>query len=58
MTQDLSVTDVMSFQQQTPAVQSYLLEEYLEKFPDLQLSRPQFNEVLHILRSKLTTIIY
>ncbi|HHT7827149.1 TPA: tRNA lysidine(34) synthetase TilS [Streptococcus suis] len=52
LTQDLSVTDVMSFQQQTPAVQSYLLEEYLEKFPDLQLSRPQFNEVLHILRSK------
>lgn len=52
LTRDLSVTDLTSFRQQTQAVQRYLLEEYLEGFPDLQLSRSQFDEVLHILQSK------
>ncbi|MCQ8261784.1 tRNA lysidine(34) synthetase TilS [Streptococcus suis] len=52
LTKDLSVTDLTSFRQQTQSVQTYLLEEYVEKFPDLQLSRPQFNELLHILQTK------
>lgn len=52
LTRDLSVTDLTSFRKQTQAVQRYLLEEYLEGFPDLQLSRSQFDEVLHILQSK------
>ncbi|HFI0564226.1 TPA: tRNA lysidine(34) synthetase TilS [Streptococcus suis] len=52
LTKNLSVTDLTSFRQQTQAVQRYLLEEYLEGFPDLQLSRSQFDEVLHILQSK------
>lgn len=52
LTKDLCVTDLTSFRQQTRAVQRYLLEEYLEGFPDLQLSRSQFDEVLHILQSK------
>ncbi|HFU4206281.1 TPA: tRNA lysidine(34) synthetase TilS [Streptococcus suis] len=52
LTKDLSVTDLTSFRRQTQAVQRYLLEEYLEGFPDLQLSRSQFDEVLHILQSK------
>lgn len=52
LTKDLSVTDLTSFRQQTQAVQRYLLEEYLEGFPDLQLSRSQFDEVLYILQSK------
>ncbi|HFU4117307.1 TPA: tRNA lysidine(34) synthetase TilS [Streptococcus suis] len=52
LTKDLSVTDLTSFRQQTQAVQRYLLEEYLEGFSDLQLSRSQFDEVLHILQSK------
>ncbi|MCK3905825.1 tRNA lysidine(34) synthetase TilS [Streptococcus suis] len=52
LTNHLSVTDLTSFRQQTQAVQTYLLEEYVETFPDLQLSRPQFNELLHILQSK------
>ncbi|HFI0105896.1 TPA: tRNA lysidine(34) synthetase TilS [Streptococcus suis] len=52
LTNHLSVTDLTSFRQQTQAVQTYLLEEYVEKFPDLQLSRPQFNELLHILQTK------
>lgn len=52
LTKDLSVTDLTSFRQQTQAVQRYLLEEYVEGFPDLQLSRSQFDEVLHILQTK------
>ncbi|HFI0420016.1 TPA: tRNA lysidine(34) synthetase TilS [Streptococcus suis] len=52
LTNHLSVTDLASFRQQTQAVQTYLLEEYVETFPDLQLSRPQFNELLHILQTK------
>ncbi|HEM3696438.1 TPA: tRNA lysidine(34) synthetase TilS [Streptococcus suis] len=52
LTNHLSVTDLTSFRQQTQAVQTYLLEEYVETFPDLQLSRPQFNELLHILQTK------
>ncbi|HEL9599354.1 TPA: tRNA lysidine(34) synthetase TilS [Streptococcus suis] len=52
LTKDLSITDLTSFRQQTRSVQRYLLEEYVEKFPDLQLSRSQFDEVLHILQSK------
>ncbi|HFI0699710.1 TPA: tRNA lysidine(34) synthetase TilS [Streptococcus suis] len=52
LTNHLSVTDLESFRQQTQAVQTYLLEEYVETFPDLQLSRPQFNEFLHILQTK------
>ncbi|MGQ7462750.1 tRNA lysidine(34) synthetase TilS [Streptococcus suis] len=52
LTSHLSITDLTSFRQQTQSVQTYLLEEYLEGFPDLQLSRSQFDEVLHILQSK------
>ena len=33
-------------------VQYFLLQEYLANFPDLKLSRAQFEEVLFILRSK------
>lgn len=52
LTQNIDITDISIFQRQTESVQVYLLEEYLEKFPDLQLSRSQFNQLLHILRSK------
>lgn len=52
LTKDMTVTDLSCFQQQTVAVQTYLLEEYVKEFPDLQLSRGQFTQVLHILQSK------
>jgi len=42
---------LVSFQQQTPAVQRVLVEEYLDNFPDLQLSRSQFEQLIHILHS-------
>ncbi len=51
LTKDISTTDLVSFQQQTPAVQSVLVEEYLDNFPDLQLSRSQFEQLIHILHS-------
>ncbi|HFI0601930.1 TPA: tRNA lysidine(34) synthetase TilS [Streptococcus suis] len=52
LTKDVEITNLQHFQQQTQAVQSFLLEEYLEQFPDLQLTAAQFDQVLHILRSK------
>ena len=48
LTKDISTTDLVSFQQQTPAVQRVLVEEYLDNFPDLQLSRSQFEQLIHI----------
>ncbi|HFI0071411.1 TPA: tRNA lysidine(34) synthetase TilS [Streptococcus suis] len=51
LTKDISTTDLVSFQQQTPAVQRVLVEEYLDNFPDLQLSRSQFEQLIHILQS-------
>ncbi|WP_312251855.1 tRNA lysidine(34) synthetase TilS [Streptococcus parasuis] len=51
LTKDISTTDLVSFQQQTPAVQRVLVEEYLDNFPDLQLSRSQFEQLIHILHS-------
>lgn len=44
-------THLPSFLEQTPAVQKLLLQNYLEKFPNLQLSRGQFEQVLTYLQS-------
>lgn len=52
LTKDIDVTDVSVFQQQEEAVQLFLLEDYLTHFPELQITRSQFNQLLHILRSK------
>lgn len=46
------VTDLTYFQQQSPAVQYFLLQTYIEQFPDLQVSKPQFQEILGILQKK------
>ncbi|WP_251712940.1 tRNA lysidine(34) synthetase TilS [Lactococcus ileimucosae] len=37
------------FLQQSKALQHFILQEYLEKFPDLQVSKPQFEELLWII---------
>lgn len=37
------------FLQQSKALQYFILQEYLEKFPDLQVSKPQFEELLWII---------
>lgn len=52
LTKGLSVTDVTSFLKQSQAVQAVLLQNYLAEFPDLHLSKAQFEEVLTIIRTQ------
>ena len=52
LTKDLNQNDLQTFRKQKREVQVFLLQEYLEKFPDLQLSKAQFDEILHILNTK------
>lgn len=54
----LDVRDVPSFLQQTSAVQHYLLEKYLLQFPQLQVTRSQFEQLLLILRTKKSYYSY
>lgn len=53
LTRDIDVTDREIFLKQSPAVQYYLLQDYLEKIPDLQVSKEQFEQMLHLIRTKL-----
>ena len=50
LTKDISITDLSVFQQQSDAVQLFLLQNYLDSFPDLQLSKGQFNQLISCLR--------
>ena len=50
LTKDISITDLSVFQQQSDAVQLFLLQNYLDPFPDLQLSKGQFNQLISYLR--------
>lgn len=52
LTMDIEPTDVVNFKKQSLAVQYFLLQLYLEAFPDLQLSKEQFEEILNIIRTK------
>ena len=52
LTKDITITDLSDFQQQTDAVQHLLIQSYLESFPDLQLSKGQFNQLMSYLRKK------
>ena len=52
LTKDFNLTDLQTFRKQKREVQFFLMQEYLEKFPDLQLSKAQFDEILHILNTK------
>ncbi len=52
LTKDITITDLSVFQQQTDAVQHLLIQSYLESFPDLQLSKGQFNQLMSFLRKK------
>lgn len=49
LTRGMVVTDLVQFGQQSPAVQAFLLEDYLTQFSDLHLTQAQFDEVLTIL---------
>lgn len=52
LTKHIKVTDIERFLSQDNAVQYFLLQEYLKNFPDLELTKAQFQEVLYILRTK------
>lgn len=51
LTRHLQVTNCAIFQAQTQAVQYFLLQYYLATFPDLQLSKFQFEQLLAHLRN-------
>ena len=50
LTKDITITDLSVFQQQSDPVQLFLLQNYLDSFPDLQLSKGQFNQLISYLR--------
>ena len=56
LTQGLDITKLEVFEQQIPEVQNFLLQEYLKKFPSLNLNKKQFVEILGILRTKANYI--
>ena len=58
LTSGLSIQDLASFRTYSHSVQSFLLEEYLAQFPDLQLGRVQFQELLNLLRKKRNCVHY
>ena len=56
LTAEIDVTDCSQFLAQTTAVQAVLFQNYLEEFPDLQVSHGQFDEMLRLLRSKANVV--
>lgn len=54
LTKDITITDLSVFQQQSDAVQLFLLQNYLDTFPDLQLSKGQFNQLISYLRKNVS----
>ena len=56
LTQGLDVTNLEVFERQIPEVQNFLLQEYLKKFPSLDINKKQFEEILGILRTKANYI--
>lgn len=50
LTSGLDITQLKNFINQTEAVQYFLLQTYLDKFPELHLSKPQFDQLLVKLR--------
>lgn len=56
LTQGLDITKLEVFERQIPEVQNFLLQEYLKKFPLLNINKKQFEEILGILRTKANYI--
>ena len=54
LTKNITITDLSVFQQQSDAVQLFLLQNYLDSFPDLQLSKGQFNQLISYLRKNVS----
>ena len=58
LTSEFTIQDLAFFRTYSHSVQSFLLEEYLAQFPDLQLGRVQFQELLDLLRKKRNCVHY
>ena len=56
LTRGLDITKLEVFERQIPEVQNFLLQEYLKKFPSLNINKKQFEEILGILRTKANYI--
>ena len=54
LTKDITITDLSVFQQQSDPVQLFLFQNYLDTFPDLQLSKGQFNQLISYLRKNVS----
>lgn len=54
LTKDVAVQHLAVFQSYPHSVQTYLLQQYLEQFPDLQLKKQQFQELLALLNTNKT----
>ncbi|MBJ8326356.1 tRNA lysidine(34) synthetase TilS [Streptococcus pacificus] len=52
LTSQINIEDCQIFLSQDAAVQYFLLQNYLEQFEALNLSKEQFEEVLHIIKTK------
>lgn len=52
LTQTIDYQNCQVFLQQTAAVQNILLQNYLDKFSQLKVSKQQFQEMLHLLQTK------
>ncbi|MBF0786991.1 tRNA lysidine(34) synthetase TilS [Streptococcus sp. 19428wC2_LYSM12] len=52
LTSHIDIRNLSEFQAQTEAVRYFLLQQYLEQFPELHLTREQFQQVLGILATK------
>ena len=52
LSQTVNVEDLTQFLSFSEATQRVLLQKYLSRFPDLNVTREQFQEILHILKNK------
>ncbi|HEO4657187.1 TPA: tRNA lysidine(34) synthetase TilS [Streptococcus agalactiae] len=52
LTRSIEVTNCYDFLRQTHSVQEFLLQDYISKFPDLQVSKEQFRVILKLIRTK------
>ncbi|HHK0719031.1 TPA: tRNA(Ile)-lysidine synthetase, partial [Streptococcus pyogenes] len=51
LTNHITTTDLTEFNEQSKSIQHFLLQDYLEGFPDLDLKKSQFTQLLQIIQT-------
>ncbi|HEQ5009738.1 TPA: tRNA(Ile)-lysidine synthetase, partial [Streptococcus pyogenes] len=51
LTNHITTTDLTEFNEQSKSIQYFLLQDYLEGFPDLDLKKSQFTQLLQIIQT-------